>query len=263
MDPPADRALTDARDVSGAPTGARPAERLVARALGRAAVYRLLGSAFVEPTPERLAEVAAAADSAARSPDHGPEIRAALAALASAARETDPDALAAEHVFLFDRQVRCPPWEGAWGDGPQVAGKAAMLADVAGFYRAFGLEARAGQTATEDHIAAELEFMSALAVKEAWALAEGRHDAEEVTRRAATAFLRDHLGRWAETFARELAAATPLPYYTAAASLLAAWVRQEGTALGAVAVPVTGRLGPDPAQGDTFACPMAEPGPEA
>ena len=34
-----------------------------------------------------------------------------------------PLALAQEYVFLFDRGARCPPYEGAWGDAPQLGGQ--------------------------------------------------------------------------------------------------------------------------------------------
>lgn len=234
-------------------------EAEIARTLGRAAIWRILGGAFAYPTAPRLetlAEAAAAAD----DHDRSPELRAALEDFARAARTADPETIAGEYVFLFDRQVRCPPYEGAWGDAPQLAGKSALLADIAGFYQAFGLEPAGGQPETEDHLVAEVEFMSALALKEAWALAEGAGAAREVTRQAATAFLTDHLGRWAETFAEALGEATPVAYYTAAAALLGAWVRGEIATLGATPARLAGPGGLDPIQQeDAFTCPMAEP----
>jgi TorA maturation chaperone TorD len=182
----------------------------------------------------------------------------ALQALATAAAGADPGAVAAEYVFLFDRQVTCPPWEGAWGDGPRLADRPTLIADVAGFYRAFGLEPAGAQPDTEDHLVAEAEFMSALAVKEAWALAEGLEEAAAVTRQAQRAFLDDHLGRWAGAFAAALAEATPLAYYTATAALLGAWVEAEIAALGAAPTRVVGPAPVDRVAGaEAFTCPMA------
>jgi DMSO reductase family type II enzyme chaperone len=240
-------------------------EQEVLRGLERAAMYRLLGGALGYPLPQRLEAVA---DLARRVSSTGtgsaPELGPALERLAAAARQADAGALAGEYVFLFDRGVRCPPYEGAWGEAPQLAGKAALLADIAGFYAAFGLAPSGAQPDMEDHLAAELEFMSALALKEAWAVAEERPERVAVTRQAEVAFLSDHLGRWAEAFAAALREATPIPYYAAVADLLEAWVRAEVQAAGAAPARVTARLGYDPIQQeDTFTCPMApeEPAP--
>jgi TorA maturation chaperone TorD len=74
--------------------------------------------------------------------------------------------------------------------------KSFELADIAGFYRAFGVEITPG-TERPDHIAVELEFMHLLAVKEV--VAAGREDGGEharICRDARATFFRDHLGRW-------------------------------------------------------------------
>jgi TorA maturation chaperone TorD len=163
-------------------------------------------------------------------------------------------------VFLFDRAAKVPPYEGAWEEAPQVAGKAALLADVAGFYAAFGLVPGAAQPDVEDHIAAECEFMSALALKEAYALAEGDDEGVAITGAAQARFVGDHLGRWSGTFAEALRDASPLPYYGALADLLRAWVQAEIERLGAAPSVVLGRAGYDPIQeADAFSCPMAAP----
>jgi TorA maturation chaperone TorD len=101
------------------------------------------------------------------------------------------------------------------------------LADVAGFYRAFGVELRPG-TERPDHLGAELEFMQLLAAKEALALGdEGDGERAELCREAARAFLRDHLGRWVKAFADAVEAGAGEPFYRAAARLLASFVAHE------------------------------------
>jgi len=237
------------------------AELAVARSLQRAAVYRLLGGAFVSPTPARLEELALAAATAATAA--AGRLRDKLARFAIAASEADPVATANEHVFLFGRQVRCSPYESAYSGLSPFGDKTARLADVAGFYEAFGVGPAAAQPDMEDHVGAELEFMSALALKEAWARGEGDAEAAEITREAQVKFLTDHLGRWAEAFAGEVEEATPLPFYTAAASLLAAWIAAEVETLDAT----PSRVGaPDALTADAaepFSCPMAPEGPQA
>jgi len=237
-------------------------ESEVERALARAAVYRLLGAALAYPVPGTLGELAALAEAAARGPGADGALAEPLRGLAAAAREADAAALAQEHVFLFDRQVRCAPHEGAYGDASRMAGKGALLADIAGFYAAFGLGPAAARPDTEDHVAAELEFMSALAIKEAYALAEGNLDGLEVTRRAEVAFLTDHLGRWGEAFADAIREATPLPYFAAVADCLAGWIRREVETLGATPDRIAPDRGRDPLQEDALSCPMARDGAE-
>ncbi len=237
-------------------------ERPIQERLERASLYRLLGGALARPRAERLAGLAAAAETLAIVLE--PAVAEPLVRFAAAARETDAVAVGDEYVFLFDRDAKVPPYEGAWEDAPQLAGKAALLADVAGFYAAFGLVPGVAEPDVEDHIAAECEFMSALALKEAYALAEGDHEGIVVTRAAQSRFVGDHLGRWSGTFADALRDASPLPYYGALADLLGAWMKAEIERLGATPSVVLGRSGYDPIQeADTFSCPMAAPEPAA
>jgi TorA maturation chaperone TorD len=238
-------------------------EAAVARALTRASVYRLLAVAFAAPTRESLAELARTAGVLGTEPEVGLREGAALQALAGAAVATDPGAAAEEHDFLFGRQVPCPPYEGAYGPvDPMSAGKATVLADLAGFYAAFGLAPAVAHPDVEDHLGAELEFMSALALKEAWAQLEGHAEGLAVTRDAQVAFLRDHLGRWVEAFAAGVRDASPVPYYAAAADALVAWTRTEAAALGVTPVPLGGLAPLGPVEAEAFSCPMAGPTPE-
>lgn len=230
-------------------------DRVVAATLHRAGTYRVLGGAFAYPTRERIEDLARAAATLAVTAPPGP-VRDALARFSAAAYRADAESVGGEYVFLFDRQVRCPAYEGAWGDGGEIAGRVARLADIAGFYRAFGVEPAGAQPESEDHVVPELEFVSVLALKEAWALDAGRNEDVAITRDAAGKFLTEHLGRWAPAFAAELAGASALPYYAAAARLLAEWMRAEIATLGATPSPVGGRSGVDPVQAETFACPM-------
>lgn len=228
----------------------------LAQSLRRAALYRLAAGALSYPAPALLASVRDQTDRCLAASREGGALAAALAAFRRVQDETPADALAEEYVFLFDRQVPCPPYETAYGDGRRMAGKAAELADVAGFYTAFHLRPSTLHPDMEDHVAAELEFMSILALKEAVARADGLDRALEVTRGAERLFLRDHLGRWAGAFARRLRETTSLPYYRAAADLLGSLVDAEVRALGAKPAPVTGLVGADPLQAESLACPF-------
>jgi len=79
------------------------------------------------------------------------------------------------------------------------------LADLNAFYRAFGLELADDAAERPDHICLELEFMSVLAAKEAYAL-EHQLDGDQIAlgRDAQKKFLREHLGHWLPAFTRRL-----------------------------------------------------------
>jgi len=103
------------------------------------------------------------------------------------------------------------------------------LADLMGFYQAFGVNLRQSEDSRErpDHIAVELEFLHFLCWKEAAARMEGDEEHISVCLDAERKFLGDHLGRWAELFARGLEKTAPEGFYPALAGLLRAVVTQE------------------------------------
>lgn len=78
------------------------------------------------------------------------------------------------------------------------------LADLAGFYQAFGFRMGGKVRERPDHIAVELEFMYLLCLKEAYAAMHATPEKVEICREAQGAFLRDHLGSWIEALAASL-----------------------------------------------------------
>lgn len=121
--------------------------------------------------------------------------------------------LAEEKSRLFDGEVICPADECSY----VRRDKGALLADIAGFQRAFGF--RLAQSASEraDHISAELALAALLLVMEVRARSP---EAAAVTHDAWIEFASDHLGEWLPDFAMRLAATTRLPELVALADLL-------------------------------------------
>lgn len=113
-------------------------------------------------------------------------------------------------AFGHAARGRCPLNEIEYGDlKADPLFQPHRLADLAAFYRAFGLEVAEDAGERHDHIALELEFMSVLAAKEAYALEHQLEaDALAQCREAQRKFLREHLGRWTPAFARRLARLT-------------------------------------------------------
>lgn len=79
------------------------------------------------------------------------------------------------------------------------------LADIAGFYRAFGVRCGGAVQERPDHIAVECEFMHLVCLKEAWSAHQKQEEAMELCREAERKFLADHLGRWIPFFVKSLA----------------------------------------------------------
>lgn len=113
----------------------------------------------------------------------------------------------------------CPPYETEFRQ-THIFQQAQALADIAGFYKAFGLDVSENANERLDHLSVELEFMGYLCLKEGHALASGQEEGAEVCRDAQKKFLADHLGAWAGAFAGRLAdRASGTPYGDAARDL--------------------------------------------
>ncbi|MDR7522886.1 MAG: molecular chaperone TorD family protein [Armatimonadota bacterium] len=208
------------------------------RAMARSLVYRFL-SVALRPPEEVLAAVDPArwqaSLEAVRTVAGG--AAAALEAAMDACQRADPSALSDDYQRTFGHQVgmTCPLYEAQYIPGG-IFPQAQCLADVAGFYRAFGVEVDEGARERPDHVSLELEFMHVLAYREAYARVHHGPGEVALLQDAQRAFLRDHLARWVPSFARLVAQRAGGPYRSLA-SALAAWVTAEAEALGAGPVP--------------------------
>ncbi len=119
------------------------------------------------------------------------------------------DDLRSAYVELFERGGdRASLNETEYG---RMAGmsKGSDLADIAGFYRAFGVELdRSHGHETSDHLAVELEFYALLLTKQAHLVEDAEGTA--VVLDARRKFLADHLGRFPAVVAARVAAKNEL-----------------------------------------------------
>ena len=106
------------------------------------------------------------------------------------------------------------------------------MADLAGFYRAFGFNVGGAVRERPDHLSVELEFMYVLALKESYAAREGNPDYFEISLDAQKKFLSEHLGKWAELFAKSLAHFAETGPYVALANFAAEWIKADARRLG-------------------------------
>jgi DMSO reductase family type II enzyme chaperone len=152
-------------------------------------------------------------------------------ALINALKPDAFDSFLDAYVATFGHAARggCPLNEIEYGDiKADPLFQPHRLADLAAFYRAFGLEVTEDAGERHDHICLELEFMCVLNAKEAYAL-EHQFDGDQLAqcRDAQRKFLREHLGRWTPAFTRRLAAATNEPTLRALAEFTRVFVESE------------------------------------
>lgn len=237
-------------------------------AFHRSRVYGFLSLAFADPDRAALRglrqRAAGVAESLAAIGDA--ESLAPAAALHRTLAGLAPRKLRALHVQCFGHAIskECPPYEAEY-DQANLFQKTQTLADIAGFYRAFGLETAAALNERADHASVELEFMQFLCFKEARATALGEApERAEHSRAAQARFLELHLGGWGRGFAQRLRRIACSGPYAELAALLGAFLAAEVKRLGVREGAAGGRLnewpdGPDAACHEGCSGPTASP----
>ena len=214
-------------------------------ALRTAALARLLSLGLSPPSEESLGHLAALARELAALDPSDEE----LAALAS---QADGAGLSPEFEALFGGPVRCPPYEGSYE--ADTFRQARQMADVAGFYRAFGAELAGAERDRPDSAGAELEFLAFLTARRLAADGEGARICAE----AQDEFLRHHLGRWLGELCRRIEAETASPFYAALARLGGRFISEELERRGIEPAPLPERRRWS-VEADTFACGPDDP----
>lgn len=105
------------------------------------------------------------------------------------ALEEESEIIQGEYFRLFELG-EAPPYETAYTCSMNPHRAQFERADIAGFYKAFGVKPC---KELPDHIAAELEFLSLLHLKEANALKNNKQQEAEICREARIKFLKQHL----------------------------------------------------------------------
>ncbi len=223
----------------------------------RAALFRLLAHGFVYPEPGNGALLLSAMRNMAQHAGIG---AADWSGLLAAWEESNDESLAQEYMRLFLGSAPCSLHETAYGDGQRIAGKPRELADIRGFYKAFGMTLSEQDPVPADHLATELEFYSVLLLKQGYAMDEGWLEPLAVTEDAASKFMEQHLGRWLNAFVdgvRQQEATAP---YRLLAEVTAAVIAEESKRLGVHPELLSGRIANDAMQEDALLCPRDEVG---
>jgi nitrate reductase assembly molybdenum cofactor insertion protein NarJ len=146
--------------------------------------------------------------------------------------------LQSRYLELFDRgKGRVSLYETEHGRMRGLS-KGNDLADLAGFYHAFGfsLDEEAAHEML-DHLAVELEFYALLLMKQDLLAAQGNNEGCEIVADARQKFLADHLGRIAPTVAAAGTVASD-PVYGPVVAWCAQLIADECATLGATPAPL-------------------------
>src|SRR6266545_2810511 len=217
--------------------------------LARAVVYRMLSIGFQPPTSERLDAIGAHDGfrvfvAALQYLDPRADGFASAAAQLGTLAIPDVEALAAGFWRLFGHTTRGLVCACETEYGPDNGfHQPQQLADISGYYLAFGLRPTAASDARADHIACECEFMDFLNRKEALLLDQpdasaGTSETFEATVMAERSFLRDHLGRFGRAFAARVASEDGHGYFGALGHMLLAFLDAECVRVDVAAGPV-------------------------
>ena len=175
-------------------------------------VYAVLSRGFSQPDQASLEFLLQC--SQVEMKDDSP-VTECLCALLESAQQTNLQDMQQAYMSLFDPVNGPFPYESEHSKTHDFS-KANLLADIMGFYRAFGVEPTNDRA---DHISAELEFMHLLAVKEMHASGKGDSENASICRQASESFLREHLGSWTDGLLKSIRAGIeagngkPIPFY--------------------------------------------------
>jgi len=204
-------------------------EDALGEALAHAALFESLALCFRYPQADAASTLAALLEEA-------PQIwREALSNLSQRMNEVTET----RFLQLFGSGGLCRDTESAYVNNRPMGG---LLADLSGFYVAFGFPVNVAPTSCQqdiagwkpalqggvplDHVATELSFISFLFAKEAHAHFLGNAEAVEICQQGRALFLREHLGTWIGSFASTVAERAPDTFHAQAAVLCAEAVRE-------------------------------------
>lgn len=188
-------------------------QQLRARSVAYALLARILG-----PEPTALTD-ATCIDALRAALDVADDMAVARLVDIEPQALPEPAHLAGRWVRWFDLG-RVAPYEGS-NVPTTLGGITPRLADIAGFYRAFGMAVTGNRP---DHVVAQLEFLAVTLLTEAEAIEHGDPERADIAARATRSFLRDHIGAWIDAWAARVGAIDELgpwfPYAATAADLV-------------------------------------------
>jgi len=219
------------------------------RALARSVIYGAMALAFHFPDPPTVRRLASPAaeqaivDAAFLLDGPAGRLRRAAERFVRRIGTGWADDGAERFARLFGHTARGPVcvYETEYGS-ETLYGQPQTVADIAGYYLAFGLQPAGFARERADHVGCECAFMGFLSLKEARSIeainspeesaAAHMRETLEETRRVSRLFLRDHLARFGAAFARYTIDADSDGFHGSAAAVLLGLLEIECARLG-------------------------------
>ena len=110
------------------------------------------------------------------------------------------------------------------------------LADLNGFYKAFGMEVESIERA--DHISTQTEFMSALLFKEIMADQNNLFEEKEICQKALADFQKEHFLDWVEIFSENMINYVEDEFYMLAGKFLYDFIKVEKNIYKSIKIPI-------------------------
>ena len=207
------------------------------RAVARSTMYNFLARSFLYPTSEHFAYLNRKASKEISSeffvaPGEHEALKKELSQILSIHQDLQNplqrEELETEYNRLFAHlgSAKCPPYETEFGL-ENIYQKTEAMADIGGFYSAFGLEIASHSADRVDFLSTELEFMAYLTLNQAYAVEHDRGEQLEISVDTQKKFLQEHLGRWISTFSKILQLCTQSHYYRCLGDLLENFIESE------------------------------------
>ena len=141
--------------------------------------------------------------------------------------------LQTEHRRVFTNVITldCPPYETLFGND-HVFAQSHVMGDIAGFYKAFGVELSKDIHERLDHLSVEFEFMHFLTYKESYSRCHDGVEKTDIVVDAQKKFVKNHIGRWVPLFCRMLAKKADAGLFKLIADAMSEWMDFEVAFLG-------------------------------
>ena len=146
--------------------------------------------------------------------------------------------LQSEHRRVFSNVITldCPPYETLFGND-HVFAQSHVMGDIAGFYKAFGVELSKDIHERLDHLSVEFEFMHFLAYKESYSRCHDSAEKTQIVVDAQKKFVKNHIGRWVPLFCRMLVKKADSGLFKIVADMTSDWMDFEAAFLNVTAQP--------------------------
>ncbi|NIQ91170.1 MAG: hypothetical protein GWN93_20040 [Deltaproteobacteria bacterium] len=199
---------------------------LLSRELARAKAYKLLAECYYLPTEELKGTLK---DLEQELSDVSPEAMLYIKKMYEEGKRSDDlDLLSLDfsRLFLGPYKMHAPPYGSVYLDGErQIMGESTL--EVRNKYREAGLDISNDFRNPPDHIAAELEFMYFLILKEIEAIRNSDIETTLSFIEKQRAFLRENLGSWVFEFTDTIEEKAETDFYKNLARATKAFVRQD------------------------------------